>query len=107
VRHRSPRPVISKRHCSLIKTEDGTVRVLTRRNEEKEEFRITVEGTGSGIPPEVQKRLFEPFFTTKSSRGTGLGLALVRKVVEEHGGRVTVDTEPGKGTAFHIHLPLD
>jgi two-component system NtrC family sensor kinase len=70
-------------------------------------IRLTVADDGPGIPPEVQARLFEPFFTTKGSSGTGLGLALVQKVVvEEHGGRVDVASEPGRGTTFDVLLPL-
>ena len=69
--------------------------------------RITVADNGPGIPADVRARLFEPFYTTKGSRGTGLGLALVQKVVvEEHQGRVEVDSEPGSGTAFHVLLPV-
>ena len=65
-----------------------------------------VEDNGPGMPEEVRDRLFEPFFTTKGSRGTGLGLALVQKVVEEHRGQVQVESQPGQGTAFHIWLPI-
>jgi two-component system sensor histidine kinase HydH len=70
-------------------------------------IRMTVADDGPGIPREVQARLFEPFFTTKGSGGTGLGLALVQKVVvEEHGGRVDVASEPGRGTTFDVRLPV-
>jgi two-component system NtrC family sensor kinase len=67
---------------------------------------IRVADDGPGIPPDVLRRLFEPFFTTKGSKGTGLGLALVDKVVREHGGTVEVRSEVGKGTAFHVKLPV-
>ncbi len=60
--------------------------------------------TGRGMPAEVLARAFEPFFTTKA-QGTGLGLAIVRKVAEENGGRVTVESEAGKGTTFRMTLP--
>jgi signal transduction histidine kinase len=66
---------------------------------------ITVSDTGPGIQPDVQRCIFEPFFTTKT-RGTGLGLALARRVIEEHGGSIEVASEPGKGTTFTIQLPL-
>jgi signal transduction histidine kinase len=69
--------------------------------------RITVRDDGPGMPMEVREHIFEPFFTTKGSRGTGLGLALVHKVVEEHGGGVRVESEPGAGTAFYISLPVE
>jgi len=64
---------------------------------------LTVGDTGHGIPPEHMARIFEPFFTTKA-RGTGLGLALCRKVIEEHGGTIGVTSEPGKGTLVTITL---
>ncbi len=68
--------------------------------------RIEVRDDGPGIPPEVQARLFEPFFTTKSAgRGTGLGLSISRRIIDEHGGRIQVESEPGEGTSFVIELP--
>src|SRR5207247_3251332 len=66
---------------------------------------LTVRDTGHGIPPAVQRRMFEPFFTTKGERGSGLGLAMVRKVVASHGGRVGVASEPGRGATMTIWLP--
>ncbi|ACG71688.1 multi-sensor signal transduction histidine kinase [Anaeromyxobacter sp. K] len=66
---------------------------------------LELEDTGAGIPDEVRGRIFEPFFTTKAS-GTGLGLAVVRRIVEGHGGEVTVTSRPGAGTAFALRFPL-
>jgi signal transduction histidine kinase len=66
---------------------------------------ITIEDTGVGIAPENLPRLFEPFFTTKP-QGTGLGLAITRRIVLEHRGKIVVESELGKGTTFHIALPL-
>jgi PAS domain S-box-containing protein len=67
---------------------------------------ITVEDSGSGIPPEILPRIWEPFFTTKAAgKGTGLGLSTVRGIVEGHAGFVSVRTAPGAGTAFRVHLP--
>ena len=60
--------------------------------------------TGPGIPDEMRERIFEPFYTTKEG-GTGLGLIITRKIIEGHGGSVTVESAPGQGTAFHIRLP--
>jgi PAS domain S-box-containing protein len=66
---------------------------------------VTISDTGPGISPDMLRRIFEPFFTTKA-RGTGLGLAVARRVIEEHGGTVDVSSEMGKGTRFTIQLPL-
>ena len=67
--------------------------------------RIAVSDTGPGIPPEVRARLFTPFVTTKS-RGTGLGLSTVKRLVEAHGGEIRVDCPPEGGTTVVISLPL-
>ncbi len=68
---------------------------------------IAVSDTGMGMTEKVQERLFEPFFTTKEiGEGTGLGLAQVYGIVRQHDGYVDVDTAPGKGSTFRIHLPV-
>jgi signal transduction histidine kinase len=67
--------------------------------------RITVRDTGCGIAPDKLPRVFDPFFTEKDG-GTGLGLAITHSIVEQHEGRIEVESEPGKGTEFRIHLPL-
>ncbi len=67
---------------------------------------INVIDRGSGIPPDKIETIFNPFFTTKQT-GVGLGLAIVSKIVDGHGGKMTVDSEPGKGSAFHIRLPIE
>jgi two-component system NtrC family sensor kinase len=69
--------------------------------------RITVRDTGAGIPESIRERVFDPFFTTKEvGRGKGQGLAIARAVVDKHGGTLTFDTELGKGTSFHMRLPI-
>ncbi len=73
----------------------------------KGEARIEVTDNGPGIPPEISRRIFEPFFTTKGIRGTGLGLVVTRRIVEQHGGKVTVRSELGKGTTFTVTIPID
>lgn len=68
-------------------------------------LKLLVADDGPGIPPEIQKRIFDPFFTTKKAKGTGLGLANVKKGVEAHGGSVRLRSEPGKGTTFILCYP--
>jgi len=68
---------------------------------------IQVKDTGHGITPKNRQRIFEPFFTTKDEGyGVGLGLSILFGIVEAHGGSVGVDSAPGKGTAFTLHLPI-
>ena len=66
--------------------------------------RLSVADDGCGIPNEVKSRIFDPFFSTKE-RGTGLGLAVVRQIVDGSGGRVEVQSEPGRGSRFDVWLP--
>ncbi|MGH7794199.1 MAG: ATP-binding protein [Candidatus Binatia bacterium] len=67
---------------------------------------ITVADTGIGIDAEVLPRIFQPFFTSKKRRGLGLGLPICDRIVKSHGGKIEVESRPGQGTTFTIHLPL-
>lgn len=82
----------------------GNVEVTIRDTGENE-LTITVADDGRGIPVEIRERFFEPFVTFGKSRGTGLGSAIVKSLVEAHGGSITFTTETGKGTSFTILLP--
>jgi len=66
---------------------------------------ITVRDTGQGMPADVMERIFEPLYTTKQSGGTGLGLAVAHQVMTQHGGYIFVESEPGRGSTFHLFLP--
>jgi len=69
---------------------------------------IRVEDNGVGIIPDQLPRIFEPFFTTKpGGKGTGLGLNIVKSIVERHNGRISVESKPGKGTEFKVFFPLE
>ncbi|MGA2148544.1 MAG: ATP-binding protein [Bryobacteraceae bacterium] len=82
----------------------GTVTVKTRAAGGIAE--VAVIDRGSGIASENRNTIFNPFFTTKPS-GVGLGLAIVSKIVDEHGGKITVESEAGKGSVFHVLLPME
>jgi signal transduction histidine kinase len=83
----------------------GTIQLRSRRI--KGGVRLEFADDGPGIPAEVQSRIFEPFFTTKPvGQGTGLGLSLSHGIIERHGGRMLVSSEPGEGATFVIELPL-
>jgi len=85
-------------------TSKGAVRVRTE--EQRDFLAVVVSDTGTGMPPDVQKRIFEPFFTTKKKgEGTGLGLALSKNFVVAHGGDIVVTSEEGRGSAFTVLLP--
>jgi two-component system NtrC family sensor kinase len=82
----------------------GHLRVSTRPLPEQDALEVVFQDDGPGIPPELMQKIFDPFFTTKE-KGTGLGLSVVYGIVERHKGRVSVESEPGKGTRFTIWLP--
>jgi len=82
----------------------GTLKVETSMNETM--VLVDVHDTGVGISEEDIKRIYDPFFTTKSTgKGTGLGLAITYGIIQEHGGRIFVDSTPGEGTHFRLKLP--
>ena len=83
----------------------GLIRVICRYDAEHKRTIIEVVDNGKGIHPNVMAHLFELFHSTKGNRGTGLGLPVARKIVEEHEGTLTVDSRPGEGTTFRIMLP--
>jgi signal transduction histidine kinase len=86
-------------------TESGdTIRVTTFC--EHDQVVTLVEDSGSGIAPEAIERIFDPFFTTKAvGEGTGLGLAISYQIIASQQGRLSVESEPGRGTRFRVELP--
>ena len=89
-----------------LKEDGGTVTV---RTEAKDGYIVfNVEDDGPGIKEEIQQSIFDPFFTTKEAgAGTGLGLAIVFQAVEDHGGKVELESEEGRGSCFRVFIPED
>ncbi len=74
---------------------------------EQQMVKLTIADTGHGIPPEIIKKIYDPFFTTKEfGKGTGLGLTVVKGIIEEHQGSIAIESEQGKGTRFTVLLPI-
>jgi PAS domain S-box-containing protein len=90
-------------HDALQNVAHPQIQVTTTSSET--EFQLVVSDNGSGIPENVFARVFEPYMTTKN-KGTGLGLPIVKKIVEEHGGRITIQNQLSGGTQVNVYLPL-
>lgn len=87
---------------------EGTLTITAKQDTQNKQIAISIGDTGAGIPHEIREKIFEPFFTTKpSGEGSGLGLDIVKKIVEEHKGTITFETEIGKGTTFFVNLPFN
>jgi signal transduction histidine kinase len=86
----------------------NVITLRTRMDDDERHVRIDIQDNGKGIPADVLPKIFDPFFTTKpAGQGTGLGLSISYKIIEEHGGRLLVESKEGVGTTFSILLPLD
>lgn len=88
----------------LMADKKGT-EVVMRVKEGRDKLIFEVTDNGSGIDCEIKKKIFTTFFTTKGGEGTGLGLLTTRKIVQEHGGKILVDSNPGKGARFRMEFP--
>lgn len=103
--------VINATHAieDVVKGTDnrGSIRIATRLIDPGT-VEIAVSDTGKGIPADIRDKIFEPFFTTKGiGKGTGQGLPIVRSVVNQHGGTLTLESEEGVGTTFFVRLPVN
>ncbi|HEX8774698.1 MAG TPA: HAMP domain-containing sensor histidine kinase [Pyrinomonadaceae bacterium] len=95
---------------NAVKYSGSAREIVVRLEQEGEQIRLTVTDQGIGIPREEQEKIFEKFYRVSTGlvhdvKGSGLGLSLVKHIVEAHHGRVTVKSEPGRGSSFTIHLP--
>ena len=85
---------------------DPVARKTGEAETEQQWIRISVADNGPGIDPVIAERIFEPYFTTKpSGKGTGMGLAVVHGIVDQHGGQIEVKSTPGQGTIVHVFFP--
>jgi signal transduction histidine kinase len=85
---------------------EGEGKILVKTWADEVNVYISVQDSGKGMPPEVVAKIFDPFFTTKPvGEGTGLGLSISFQIIEQHGGRIRVASEVGRGTRFGISLP--
>ncbi|MBW1709021.1 MAG: response regulator [Deltaproteobacteria bacterium] len=93
--------------ADAIGESDGLLKITTRP-ESKNMVRIEFTDNGPGMPPEIKAKIFDPFFTTKPvGQGTGLGLSISHGIIHDHGGAITVESEPGKGVSFFLTLPVE
>ena len=91
------------REKSYAEGGDPKVEVSVKRG--KGDLRFIVTDNGVGMSEDTRNKLFSRFFSTKEGRGTGLGLCVTQKIIEEHGGKIGVETSPGRGSTFTISLP--
>jgi PAS domain S-box-containing protein len=99
--------VINAEQAMLTSNGRGTLMVRTWQDSEHESIVLEVNDDGPGVPEDVRTKIFDPFFTTKEvGKGTGLGLTVAYAIVEEHGGRMWLVSEPGEGASFFVELPV-
>ncbi len=104
--HRCVLNLVSNAIDALNGMENPKIVIKTHKlNDQK--FIIQVQDNGIGMPEEIQKRLFTKFMSTKGSKGTGLGLKITKKIIEEHGGNIYVSSKVNEGTTFTIKLPIN
>jgi signal transduction histidine kinase/CheY-like chemotaxis protein len=99
--------IINAEQAMVSANRGGTIVARSWHDPEDESIVIEINDDGPGIPAELQPKIFDPFFTTKEvGTGTGLGLTVAYAIVQEHGGRIRVDSQPTRGTSFYVELPI-
>lgn len=99
--------VINAEQAMLSSHGRGTLILRTWQDPERDAVVLEVNDDGPGVPEEVQTKIFDPFFTTKAvGKGTGLGLTVAYAIAQEHGGRISVGSTPGRGASFFLELPV-
>ena len=99
--------VINAEQAMLAANGRGTIVVRTWHDAEQEAVVLEINDDGPGIPDDLQPKIFDPFFTTKEvGKGTGLGLTVAYAIVQEHGGRIRLESQPAAGASFYVELPV-
>src|SRR5262249_20178013 len=99
--------MINAEQAMLAANGRGTLVVRTWHDAGRESVILEINDDGPGIPPELQPKIFDPFFTTKDvGKGTGLGLTVAYAIVQEHGGRIRLESREGSGASFYVELPV-
>jgi signal transduction histidine kinase len=99
--------VINAEQAMLSSNGRGVLVVRTWHDQDQESVILEINDDGPGIPDELQPKIFDPFFTTKEvGKGTGLGLTVAYAIVQEHGGRIRLESRPARGTSFYVELPV-
>jgi signal transduction histidine kinase len=103
--HKALLNIVSNAIDALLDTSDAKITLSTQLETNGRWAQLIVQDNGPGITPEIQANIFKPFVSTKGSKGTGLGLAVSRKILREHGGDIIIHSEPGHGAKFVLRLP--
>jgi len=98
--------IINAEQAMLAAHGGGVLVVRTWHDAQRDTVTLEINDDGPGVPEEHRAKIFEPFFTTKETRGTGLGLTVAYAIVQEHGGRIRLESTPGRGASFFVELPV-